>query len=76
MRRFLGTVLLVVVAAAAVLAAAPAAVAATQPKAGPAERFGTRLVDVPVSEANIRVPRGTSSTTLRPEPRSTAGSSS
>jgi hypothetical protein len=52
MRRFLGTVLLVEVAAAAVLAAAPAAVAATQPKAGPAERFGTRLVDVPVSEAN------------------------
>ena len=68
MRRFLGTVLLVVVAAAAVLAAAPAAVAATQPKAGPAERFGTRLVDVPVSEANIRAPRGTSSTTFRPGP--------
>jgi hypothetical protein len=54
MRRLLGTVLLAVTAASVVLAAAPAAVAAagTQPKAGPAPRFGTRLVDVPVSEAN------------------------
>jgi hypothetical protein len=54
MRRLLGMVLLAVVA----VAVTPAAVAAgaTQPKTGPAERFGTRLVDVPVSEANN--PRG------------------
>jgi hypothetical protein len=59
MRRLLGTALLAVVAAsvtpAAVVPAAMAA-AATQPKAGPVERFGTRLVDVPVSEGNN--PRG------------------
>jgi hypothetical protein len=54
MRRMLGMVLLAVIAgtmAPAALAAAAAA-AAAQPKAGPAQRFGTRLVDVPVSEAN------------------------
>jgi hypothetical protein len=58
MRRLLGIALLAVVAASVALAAAPAAVATagTKPKAGPAERFGTRLVDVPVSEANN--PRG------------------
>jgi len=54
MRRLLGTVLLTVVAASMTLAAASAAVAATatKPKAAPAQRFGTRLVDVPVSEAD------------------------
>jgi hypothetical protein len=54
MRRLLGMVLLAVVAGA--VTPAVVAAAATQPKAGPAERFGTRLVDVPVSEANN--PRG------------------
>jgi hypothetical protein len=54
MRRLLGTVLLAVVAGTVTPAAVAAA--ATQPKAGPAQRFGTRLVDVPVSEANN--PRG------------------
>jgi hypothetical protein len=56
MRRLLGTAMLGVIAVSVALAAAPAAVAATQPKAGPTERFGTRLVDVPVSEADN--PRG------------------
>jgi hypothetical protein len=61
MRRLLGTVLLAVVAgtvaAAAVAPAAVAAVAAVgTPSKAPVQRFGTRLVDVPVSEANN--PRG------------------
>jgi hypothetical protein len=58
MRRLLGTMLLAMVGASVTLAVAPAAVAAsaTQPKAPPAQGFGTRLVDVPVSEANN--PRG------------------
>ena len=50
MRRLLGTVLLAVVAAS-VTPAAAAAAGVTEPKTGPAESFGTRLVDVPVSEA-------------------------
>jgi hypothetical protein len=49
MRRLLGTVLLAVVAASVTPAAAAAGV--TEPKTGPAQTFGTRLVDVPVSEA-------------------------
>jgi hypothetical protein len=49
MRRLLGTVMLAVIAGTMTPAMAAAA---AQPKAGPAERFGTRLVDVPVSEAN------------------------
>jgi hypothetical protein len=53
MRRLLGTVML---AALAGTVAPAAAAAVTQPKTGPAQRFGTRLVDVPVSEANN--PRG------------------
>jgi hypothetical protein len=48
MRRLLGTVMLAVVAGTMT----PVAAAATQPKTGPAGGFGTRLVDVPVSEAN------------------------
>ena len=48
MRRLLSTVLLAVVAASVTPAAVAAA--ATQPKPGPTERFGVRLVDVPVSE--------------------------
>ena len=59
MRRLLGMVLLAVVTgtvAPAAVATAAVAGAATQPKAIPAERFGSRLVDVPVSEANN--PRG------------------
>jgi hypothetical protein len=57
MRRLLGTVLLAVVAAsvapaAASVAPAAAAAAATQPETGPAQEFGVRLVDVPVSEAD------------------------
>lgn len=54
MRRLLGTLMLAVIAVAMVPAASAAA--ATPPKAGPAQRFGLRLVDVPVSEANN--PRG------------------
>jgi hypothetical protein len=50
MRRLLGTVLLAVVAAA-VTPAAVAAAAVTEPRTGPAQTFGIRLVDVPVSEA-------------------------
>ena len=50
MRRLLGTVLLAVVAAS-VSPAAAAAAGVTEPKTGPAQTFGTRLVDVPVSEA-------------------------
>jgi hypothetical protein len=50
MRRLLGTVMLAVVAGTMIPAAAAAA--AAQPKTGPAERFGVRLVDVPVSEAD------------------------
>ncbi len=49
MRRLLGTVMLAVVAGTVTPAAVAAAV--TQPKTGPAQGFGTRLVDVPVSEA-------------------------
>jgi hypothetical protein len=55
MRRLLGTVLLGMVLPAVVAASvtpAAAAAAATQPKAGPAQGFGVRLVDVPVDEAN------------------------
>jgi len=54
MRRLLGTVMLAVVAGT--MTPAAVAAAATQPKAGPAQRFGLRLVDVPVSEVNN--PRG------------------
>ncbi len=54
MRRLLGMVMLAVVAGTVTPAAVAAA--AMQPKTGPAEGFGTRLVDVPVSEANN--PRG------------------
>jgi hypothetical protein len=50
MRRLLGTMLLAV--AAGTMTPAAVAAAATQPKAGPVQRFGARLVDVPVSEAN------------------------
>jgi hypothetical protein len=50
MRRLLGTMLLAVVAGTVTPAAAAAAV--VQPKAGPVQRFGARLVDVPVSAAN------------------------
>jgi hypothetical protein len=49
MRRLLGTVMLAVVAGTVTPAAVAAA--ATQPETGPVQRFGTRLVDVPVSEA-------------------------
>jgi hypothetical protein len=59
MRRLLGMMMLAVVAgtmAPAATAAAAAVAAATQPKPGPAQRFGLRLVDVPVSEAHN--PRG------------------
>ncbi len=54
MRRLLGTMLLAVVAGAVT----PAAVAAAgaQPATGPVQRFGARLVDVPVSDVNN--PRG------------------
>ena len=54
MRRLLGTVMLAVIAGTVTPAAVAAA--ATQPKTGPHGGFGTRLVDVPVSEANN--PRG------------------
>jgi hypothetical protein len=54
MRRLLGTVMLAVVAGTMIPAAMAAA--ATQPKTGPTQRFGVRLVDVPVSEASN--PRG------------------
>jgi hypothetical protein len=50
MRRMLGTVILAVVAGT--VTPATVAAASTQPKTGPVERFGSRLVDVPVSEAN------------------------
>jgi hypothetical protein len=61
MRRLFATVLLAVVtgtvAAAAVAPAAVAGVAASgAPSKAPVQQFGTRLVDVPVSEANN--PRG------------------
>jgi hypothetical protein len=54
-RRLLGMVMLAVTAGTVAAAAAPAAVAAVAAKPK-AERFGIRLVDVPVSEANN--PRG------------------
>ncbi len=51
MRRLLSTLMLI--AAAGTLVPAAAALAATSPAAGPAmQRFGVRLVDVPVSEAH------------------------
>jgi len=50
MRRLLGTMLLAVVAVTVTPAAAAAAV--VQPATGPVQRFGARLVDVPVSAAN------------------------
>jgi hypothetical protein len=50
MRRLLGTVMLAVVAGT--MTPATVAAAATQPSTRPAQRFGTRLVDVPVSEAD------------------------
>ena len=50
MRGLLGTMLLAVVAGT--MTPAAVAAAATQPKTGPVQRFGARLVDVPVSEAN------------------------
>jgi hypothetical protein len=58
MRRLLGMVMLAVAAGTVALSAAPAAVAtvATKPKAGPVERFGARLLDVPVADMNN--PRG------------------
>jgi hypothetical protein len=52
MRRMFGMVLLAVMAGTTAPAAVAATAATTQPKAGPAQRFGTRLVDVPVSGAN------------------------
>ena len=50
MRRLLGTMVLAVIAGT--MTPAAVAAAATQPKTGPVQRFGARLVDVPVSEAN------------------------
>ena len=50
MRRLLGTMLLAVVAGT--MTPAAVAAAATQPKTGPVQRFGARLVDVPVPEAD------------------------
>ena len=50
MRRLLGTMLLGVVAGTVTPAAAAAA--GVQPATGPVQRFGARLVDVPVSEAD------------------------
>jgi hypothetical protein len=50
MRRLLGTMLLAVVAGTVTPAAAAAA--GGQPATGPAQTFGARLVDVPVSAAN------------------------
>jgi hypothetical protein len=55
MRRLLATVMLAVLAGT-VTPAAAASAAVAPPTTGPAQRFGTRLVDVPVSEANN--PRG------------------
>jgi hypothetical protein len=50
MRRLIGTMLLAV--AAATMTPAAVAAAAVKPQAGSAQRFGVRLVDVPVSEAD------------------------
>ena len=50
MRRLVGTVMLAVMAGTATPAAAAAA-AAVKPKTGPVQRFGVRLVDVPVVAA-------------------------
>ena len=50
MRRLLGTMLLAVAAGTVTPAAAAGAVG--QPATGPVQRFGVRLVDVPVSEKN------------------------
>jgi hypothetical protein len=50
MRRLVGMVMLAVMAGA--LTPAALAVAATEPQTKPDQRFGVRLVDVPVAEAN------------------------
>ena len=50
MRRLIGTMLLAV--AAGTMTPAAVAAATVKPQAGPAQRFGVRLVDVPVSEAD------------------------
>jgi hypothetical protein len=52
MRRLLGTMVLAVIAGTMTPAAVAAAAATVEPKTGPVQRFGARLVDVPVSEAD------------------------
>ena len=56
MRRLLGTMTLAAVAGTGAAIGPAVAVAATQPQTTPVQKFGARLVDVPVSEANN--PRG------------------
>ena len=52
MRRLLGTITLAAVAGTALAIGPSVAVATTQPQIRPVQRFGARLVDVPVSEAD------------------------